>query len=107
MPIVFKDGEMVTMSDVEFGPMPTAAPAPLRLSFQQFMDLFTVEEQIALAGAAMTDAATKLWYDRAVGAQFIDFSDPRLAQALQALVDSGIITAARRDRVLTGNPPEA
>lgn len=107
MPVVFKDGEMVTISAVEFGPIPTVASAPLRLSFLQFMDLFTIDEQIALAGAAMTDAATKLWYDRAVGAQFIDFSDLRLAQGLQTLVDSGIITAARRDRVLTGEAAEA
>lgn len=79
----------------------------LRLSFLQFMDLFTDEEQLALAGAAMTDAATKLWYDRAVGAQFIALDDARLAAGLQAFVDAGLISGARRDLVLAGQGPQA
>ena len=80
------------------------APAP-RLSFLQFMDLFTETEQLAIAGAAMTDPATKLWYDRAVGAQFIALDDPRLATGLQAFVDAELIDAHRRDQVLQGQPP--
>ncbi len=88
--------------------VPNLAPGPepaRTLSFLQFMDLFTPDEQIAIAGAAMTDVSTKLWYDRAVGARFIDLSDERLTAGLQALFDDGLIDIARRDRVLEGLPP--
>ena len=54
----------------------------------------------------MTDPATKLWYDRAVGAQYIDLSDQRLSIGLQAMVDAQIISAARMERVLQGSAPE-
>lgn len=85
----------------------SAPPAmPVRLSFLEFIDLFTEDEQLAIAGAAMTDAPTKLWYDRAVGAQFIDLTDQRLATGLQALVDAKLLTSARRSRVLNGLAPE-
>lgn len=80
-------------------------PVPIRLSFLEFMDLFTGDEQLALAGAAMTDPPTKLWYDRAVGAQFIDLSDSRLSVGMQAMVDAAIISADRMARVLQGLPP--
>lgn len=87
-----------------------AAPVPVRrtrFSFLEFMDLFTDAEQLAIAGAAMTDVATKLWYDRAVGAQFIDLTDARLTGGLQAMVTAGLLTSGRRDRVLAGLPPAA
>lgn len=86
------------------------APVPVRrtrFSFLEFMDLFTEAEQLAIAGAAMTDVATKLWYDRAVGAQFIDLADARLIGGLQAMVAAGLLTSGRRDRVLKGLPPAA
>lgn len=89
----------------------TAPPAepvlPKRqFSFLEFMDLFTDAEQLSIAGAAMTDAPTKLWYDRAVGAQYISLDDPRVGAGLQAMVDGSVITAARRDRALQGLAPE-
>jgi hypothetical protein len=77
------------------------------MSFLQFMTLFTNDEQLSIVGAAMTDAPTKLWYDKAVGSQYIALDDPRLADGLQMLVDSSLISAARKTRVLQGLPPEA
>lgn len=98
----------MTYADGEFGPIPEPEPeeqeAP-RLSFLEFMDLFTEDEQLAIAGAAMSDVSTKLWYDRAVGAQFISLDDSRLAVGLQALVDDELISTSRRDSVLLGLGP--
>lgn len=65
-------------------PSPPAAPPP-KLSFLAFMDLFTEAEQLAIAGVAMMEVSTKLWYDRAVGAQFIDLADERVAVGLTRL----------------------
>nr|WP_047576489.1 hypothetical protein [Methylobacterium sp. ZNC0032] len=91
-----------------FAPPPEEPDSPKRqFSFLEFMDLFTGEEQLAIAGAAMTDAATKLWYDRAVGAQFISLDDARLTAGLDAMVTAGLLTAPRSDRVMQGLPPEA
>lgn len=86
------------------------AAAPVsrtRFSFLEFMDLFTEAEQLAIAGAAMTNVATKLWYDRAVGAQFIDLTDASLTVGLEAIVAAGLLTSTRRNRVLKGLPPAA
>jgi hypothetical protein len=87
-------------------PPPVPVPPKRQFSFLEFMDLFTDSEQLALAGAAMTDAATKLWYDRAVGAQFISLDDARLTAGLDAMVAAELLTAPRRDRVLQGLPPD-
>lgn len=88
---------------------PPVEPVPLKrqFSFLEFMDLFTGPEQLSLAGAAMTDAATKLWYDRAVGAQIISLDDARLTAGLDAMVAAELLTVPRRDRVLQGLGPEA
>lgn len=88
-------------------PSAAAPPPSVHLSFLEFMDLFTEAEQIAIAGAAMADVPTKLWYDRAVGAQFIDLADARLTAGLQAMVSAGLLTSARRNRVLKGLAPLA
>lgn len=94
-----------TSGDLAAATEPDSVQGPVKLSFLEFMDLFTEAEQMAIAGAAMADVATKLWYDRAVGAQFIDLGDARLSAGLQALVKAKCITAARRERVLLGVPP--
>lgn len=82
-----------------------AGPLAPKMTFLEFMDLFTGAEQLAIAGAAMTEAAIKLWYDRALGASYIAIDDARLAAGLQTLVDADLITSARRARVLAGLPP--
>ncbi|MGO4672998.1 hypothetical protein AB4Z40_08870 [Bosea sp. 2YAB26] len=101
-----EQGWIVDGQTLKAPPPQSFDPMPLTLSFLDFMDLFTEGEQLAIVGATITDAPTKLWYDRAVGAQFIDYADPRLAAGLQALVDGNLLTPARRDRVLVGLPPE-
>lgn len=93
-------------ADAFYASPPPPGPKPSsKLSFLEFMDLFTEAEQMAIAGAAMTDVATKLWYDRAVGAQFIDTGDERLAAGLEKMVGAGLLTKTRRSRVLKGLPP--
>jgi hypothetical protein len=91
-----------------FAPPPAVETVGMRpaLSFLQFMDLFTEDEQLAIKRAAMADAALGLWYDRALGAQFIDLSDKRLIDGMQALVDGKMLTAIRRNRILKGLPAE-
>jgi hypothetical protein len=72
----------------------------------EFMDLFTPEEQITLAGAAMTTPELKLWYDRAMGATYIDLDHERTIAGMQALVDANLIIEVRRNQVLAASVPD-
>lgn len=77
-------------------------PAPLvalKLSSLAFLDIFTEAEQIAVAGAAMSNVQAKLWYDRTLAAEYIDISDPRTKGGLEALVSMGLISKERKDQI--------
>jgi hypothetical protein len=65
-----------------------------------FMERFTDAEQLAVAGATMINAQVKLWYDKMLAAKNINFDDPRTVAGMNALVASGIITAARSAAIL-------
>lgn len=100
-----KLGPQPSDADLAAVKLPPAAAPSTHLSFREFIRLFTKDEQLAIVQAAMTDAPTKLWYDQAVGAQFIDLGDADLAAGLDALVSAKLITAARRTKVLQGAAP--
>jgi hypothetical protein len=84
---------------------PTAPVVKRQFSFLEFMDLFTEAEQMTLVEASMTLPEVKLWYDKALGAQFIDLDDPRTEPGLQKLVDENLITAERKAAVMAGQGP--
>lgn len=82
-------------------PLPSE-PAPLmalKLSSLAFLDLFTEAEQIAVAGAAMSNVQAKLWYDRTLAAEYINISDPRTKSGLEALVSMDLISKERKDQI--------
>ena len=79
-----------------------AAPVALNLSSLAFLDLFTEQEQIAVASAAMTNVHAKLWYDRTLAAEFITLDDPRTEAGLDALVAMGLITEPRKTEIAAG-----
>lgn len=66
----------------------------------EFLELFTQEEQVAVAAAAMQNPMVNLWWTKMFGATYVDFADPRLVQGLQALVDVGLLTSERMAEVL-------
>lgn len=110
MSTVLINGERVEFTPAELAEqgltIPEAPPAPERtLTWLEFMDLFTTDEQVELAGAAMTDPNMKLWYDRALGAQGIYLSDPRTVVGLDYAVSQGLISQERRDAALAGEKP--
>ncbi|WP_201829532.1 hypothetical protein [Microvirga zambiensis] len=93
--------------DGTFSPPPGPAPVVQRqFTFLEFMDLFTDQEQLTLVEASMSIPAIKLWYDKALGAQFIDLDDPRTEPGLQALVNAGLISSERKAAVMAGRGPE-
>ena len=83
-------------------PDPYVAPPapPKQLTSLEYLDLFTSAEQLAVATAAMENAAVKLWYDRMLAASFITLADERTEAGLDALVAAGLITSARRTAIV-------
>ncbi|MBM3347898.1 MAG: hypothetical protein FJY55_15605 [Betaproteobacteria bacterium] len=58
-----------------------------------------------IAGARASDALFN-WMMQFVAAQEINLDDPRTIAGLGALVTAGLLTSARKDRILSGLPPE-
>ena len=95
--------ELAPMSpeQVEAHLNPQAPPAPIpTFTALQFLDLFTEDEQLAVASAAMQSPQVKLWYDRLLAASFITIEDPRTEAELQALVGAGLLTQERKDEIV-------
>ena len=80
-------------------------PAERQWSFLEFMELFTDEEQLAIAGAAMQSVQVKLWYDKAVGANFILLSDQRTIDGVNQMAAAGLFSQERAAKVLKGEGP--
>lgn len=74
---------------------------PKQYTSLEYLDLFTDAEQLAVAGAAMTSAAVKLWYDKMLAAGFVTISDPRTEAGLSALVTTGLLAADRKESIVS------
>lgn len=83
---------------------PVNTPAPRRTNgtFREFMDLFTVGEQAAIAGAAMQSVQIKLWYDRAMGGD-VPLDNADTIAGVGALLSASLITQAAHDAVLAAD----
>lgn len=76
-------------------------PLATQLTSLEFLDKFTHDEQLAVVQASMQSAQVKIWYDRMLAASFIDFSDPRIAEGIDALISVGLINANRKLELTT------
>lgn len=63
-------------------------------------DLFTTEEQRAIAGAAMTDLDVKLFYDRFTIADYITYDDPEMVLGLEFMEQRGFLARERHAAVI-------
>lgn len=78
---------------------PVAEETQKTLSSLEFLDLFTEAEQLAVVTATMSVPAVKLWYDRLLAAGYITIADPRTDAGLDALVNAGLLTSARKAQI--------
>lgn len=82
-------------------------PTPIGpvVSKTELMDLLTEPEQLAYVTSP--DPTVAWWrYRASLQDGGIDLRNPRLAEALAALVAGGVLTEARAGRILAGLPPE-
>lgn len=66
----------------------------------EFLDLFTDAEQLAVVSATLLSPQVKLWYDKMLGASYVDLEDPRTEAGLIALVGAGLLTQTRKDEIM-------
>ena len=77
-------------------------PEPVKVvSALEFFERFTEEEQLAIVTATMSNPAVKLWYDKLIAANEVNFSDPRLEAGLNNLVTAELITEDRKQEILS------
>jgi len=66
----------------------------------EFLDRFTTDEQLAIVTATMASAQVKLWYDKMLGASFVDLNDARVAVGIDALIGAGLLASPRKSAIL-------
>lgn len=64
------------------------------------LDLFTMDEQLAVVTATMTDPVVKLLYDRLLGARYWTYEDPETERGLALLEAKELITAERKAQIV-------
>lgn len=64
------------------------------------LNLFTIDEQAAIAVASNTAPAVKSVYDRFLAADYLTYSDPEVEQGLHLLVQSGLLTQDRKEAIV-------
>lgn len=69
------------------------------------LDLFTLDEQLAVVTATMTDPVVKLMYDRLLGAAFLTYEDPETEQGLSLLASKGLLTPERKAAIVAEMQP--
>ncbi|KAF0235362.1 MAG: hypothetical protein FD177_116 [Desulfovibrionaceae bacterium] len=113
--IVVQDGETVRVKSpveswqdcLDFAdnppePAPSIPTPKIEFTKTDFLDLFTVEEQVALKGLEKTDDAVALFWERYRVADNIRLDDPRTIGAINMLAAAGHITLARAAAILEG-----
>jgi len=83
----------------------TPEPAEMQVIYNRYtgkdkFDLFTPEEQRAIAGAAMMDVDVKLFYDRFTAADFITYEDLEMVRGLEFMAQRGFLTPERHAAVI-------
>lgn len=65
------------------------------------LDRFTSFEYIAFLNAAKTDIEVQAWNEKLALVKFVDLEDPRTIAALTMLVNKGLLTEDRKNKILT------
>lgn len=85
--------------------VPPVIPPRTKFSSLEFLERFTEAEQLAVVTATLGSPQVKLWYDKLLAAEYVDLTDPRTEQGIDALIAAGLIDPARKDELL--QPEEA
>lgn len=84
-------------------PEPEPEPEPqykTQFSVLEFRGRFTIDEQLAIRQAQMTDMEVGLVYDNFQAAQFIDIEDPRVEAGIDLYIAKGLLDPERKLELL-------
>lgn len=103
--IVTIDGGFAVIDKPEPEPEPQPDPElephyKTQFSVLEFRDRFTIEEQIAIRQAQITDMEVGLVYDNFQAVQFIDIEDPRVEQGIDLYIAKGLLAPERKAQLL-------
>lgn len=70
------------------------------MSGKQFMELFTIEELLAIYTHAETHIEVKIWLDRLVGAEYVVRTDAALLEGMAYMVFQNLITIERHNTIM-------
>jgi hypothetical protein len=98
------NGELVKPEPVVPAPVEPTAPVPPKVSPVEFMLLFTSSERVALKAARLTDPVIDDWMDIVQDPRLthVDLALQSTQDALSYAVSVNILTAGRREQILTG-----
>ncbi|WP_447921053.1 hypothetical protein [Achromobacter aegrifaciens] len=83
-----------------FRPEPSPQPVKTRYTVREFVRRFSMDEQLAVRQAQLTDMEVGLVYDDLNRADFIDLEDPAVAAGIDLYVGKGLLSMKRRDELL-------
>ncbi|MNY47154.1 hypothetical protein D3C86_1823980 [compost metagenome] len=67
---------------------------------REFVRRFTVEEQLSVRQAQLTDMEVGLVYDDFNRAEFIDLADPAVAAGVDLYISKGLLAPGRREALV-------
>ncbi len=71
-----------------------------RISVQEFLDRFTLEEHGAAVDLARTNGMAKAWYDRVKLMKVVDAESPTMIMGMGFLQAQGVLTSERAAKIL-------
>ena len=71
-----------------------------RISVQEFLDRFTLEEHGAAVDLARTNGMAKAWYDRVKLMKVVDAESPTMIMGMNFLQAQGVLTSERAAKIL-------
>ena len=71
-----------------------------RISVEEFLDRFTLEEHGAAVDLARTNGMAKAWYDRVKLMKYIDATDPTIVMGMNFLQAEVILTPERAAEIM-------
>lgn len=75
------------------------------MSSDEFMDLFTPEDELRIITASQTNAYIARWINRLAASKVVKYDeDSRIQEGVSALVSAELITQEDADRILLGKP---
>ena len=109
----YPGGWLITASDSELAAagitvQTVADPAPppiTAVSSLQFRQLFTSAEALAITTAAESNAQFRMFMDDESAAGTVVLASPEVQSGIAALVTAGLLTQARANAILAGQPP--